>query len=926
MTIQELSATGRHQECLQACQSALQVNPEETYAYKYAGKSLLALGQFEKAQQCLVKAHQLDDSDPEILKDIGNIFLSLGNKDAAVQWYEKALEINNNYAPAFNNLANLKRQDGKHQEAIELFKRAIQADPSLIQACVGAAASFLTLGDLAQAESFAAQALAINASVLGVNEILGIVFQNNGNPDQAIECYQRELEVNPQASNTLLNLGLLYLQKGQSAAAVEALSKASALAPSDQCSLLLAQAYQNLGQFKEAIIEYQKLDINKSQNKIIPFNLGLCLFNTGNNIDASEAFKIAIQIDETFVDAWGNIGTVFVNEGRHREALTATQKVLDLEPDNVTAYMNLGLIYTKLGQLDQALASTLKSLELKPENADALMNLGVIYKDLGQLDQALASTLQSLELKPDNLVALMNLAGIYKDLGQLDQLLKTIQNYISITYEQQNLSDPIESILMDQEKLYSFFKDSSSENWITSLGNYYLAITSLCLFERIDAIDWLWIFSKISFCGDVNLPFLHLLPYVLSPDDSKGLCAVAKQVFGNPNRNSETIESSISFASPLNTKNESPVKCLSFGFLSNDSSDHCASPFLYAITSELIKQGHNVNTYSSKLIDCSTQTESSQSTSFKSAKAVSLYGLSFEEGRNLISSEMHDVLIEAEGLTNNLFNMKLLNRHLAPVQLSFLGYPGTTGNPNIDFFLTDKYYKIIDDNFFSERALAIDGSVGARYPIIGAPEPGDCPFTKNGYITFGTLNNSYKITPLSIKIWSKIMLQCSYSRFIFFRDCYSFDALQASINAEFEKNGISSSRISYIDNKKVFASHFDCYNEIDISLDTFPLTGGVTTYDSLWMGVPVITIEGDNIHQRISGSDLRHAGLSELIGSSQEEMIETAVRIASDKSACLRWRNELRSHLLSTDLFNPGKTAFSLAKEIEKIKNDNWQY
>ena len=105
----------------------MQVNPEEAYAYKYAGKSLLALGQFEKAQQCLVKAHQLDGSDPEIVKDIGNIFLNLGNKDIALGWYEKALEINNQYAPALNNIANLKRQSGNHQEAIQLFNQAIKA-------------------------------------------------------------------------------------------------------------------------------------------------------------------------------------------------------------------------------------------------------------------------------------------------------------------------------------------------------------------------------------------------------------------------------------------------------------------------------------------------------------------------------------------------------------------------------------------------------------------------------------------------------------------------------------------------------------------------------------------------------------------------------------------------------------------------------
>ncbi|WP_186539243.1 tetratricopeptide repeat-containing sulfotransferase family protein [Synechococcus sp. BIOS-E4-1] len=384
---------------------------------------MLALEQFEKAQQCLVKAYQLDGSDPETAKDIGSIFLRLGNQNTALAWYEQALEIDNDYAPALNNIANIKRDLGSNHEAIDMYKRAIEIDPKLIQAYKGAAISFVVLGDLDHAASFAKQALAINASTPGINEILGIVFQNKSNPGQAFEYYQKELEINPKASNSLLNLGALLLQKGQFAAAVESLSKASTLAPSEHCFLLLAQAYQNLGKFKEAIAEYKKLDIGRAKNKMIPFNLGLCLLKTGNNIDAIEVFQIAVQLDKSFTPAWGNIGTALMNEGRHQEALTTIQKVLDLDPGDPTVHMILGGICKELGQLDQALAATLKSLELKPDNSDALMNLGGIYKEFGQLDQALTATLKSLELQADNPDALMTLGGIYKELGQLDQAL-----------------------------------------------------------------------------------------------------------------------------------------------------------------------------------------------------------------------------------------------------------------------------------------------------------------------------------------------------------------------------------------------------------------------------------------------------------------------------------------------------------------------
>ena len=413
-TIQDLSSTGRHQECLEACQKLLQSEAESPMAWKYAGKSLIALGQMENAQQCLKKAHQIAKSDPEIAKDIGNIFLILGRREDATAWYRKSLEIKNDYVPAIVKLANIKKQSGNNQEAANLYNQAIQTDPTLVEAYVGAAACTMALGNLDQAQTIATQAIGINQSIEGVNEILGVIYQNKRNFQQAIASYQKELDINPKSETSLLNLGLLLLQQGESAAAIKPLTRAAAINPSEQCSLLLAQAYQSVGNQKEAICEYQKIDFSKIQNKMIPFNLGLCLLNTGRNIDAIEAFKIAIKLDESFLPAWGNIGTAFMKEGRYQEALPVTQKVIEHDPNNPTAHMNLGGIYKDLGNLDQALASTLKSLELNPANPDALNNLSCIYQDLGNLDQAFASTLKSLELKDDNPGAINNLKGLIR--------------------------------------------------------------------------------------------------------------------------------------------------------------------------------------------------------------------------------------------------------------------------------------------------------------------------------------------------------------------------------------------------------------------------------------------------------------------------------------------------------------------------------
>ena len=195
-TIPEISSTGRHQECLQACQQLLQSEAENTLPWKYAGKSLVALGQFEKAHQYLVKAHELDNQDPEILKDIGNIFLNLGCTDDAKKWYTKALEVNNKYAPAINNLADIQRQSGNNKEAADLFKQAIETDPPNpgISRCgskpIGIRRSRSGANNRKKSHPI--------SKLPGINEILGIIFQNKKFPE-AIESYQEELVINPQS-------------------------------------------------------------------------------------------------------------------------------------------------------------------------------------------------------------------------------------------------------------------------------------------------------------------------------------------------------------------------------------------------------------------------------------------------------------------------------------------------------------------------------------------------------------------------------------------------------------------------------------------------------------------------------------------------------------------------------------------------------
>ncbi|KZR84893.1 MULTISPECIES: class I SAM-dependent methyltransferase [Prochlorococcus] len=381
-TIKQLSAAGHHQECIQACQEAFQVEPEQAIAYKYAGKSFLALGQIEQAQKLLIKSHQLDKSDPETTKDIGNSYLQLQDIANARKWYQASLVINKDYAPAINNIANLDSQSGNHNSALELFKQAIAADPNLFPALLGAASSAIALNQPDKAIAFAINALEISPNTLKAHELLGIAYQNTGQQEKAIEHYKKEISRNSAASVSMVNLGVIFLQRKEAAESIKLLKQASIIAPNEQISLLLAQAYQNQQQWSDAISEYEKLNLGVAHNKLIPYNYGLCLIEAGVSDKAIAAFETAIKLDKDFVEAWRNIGVIHKREGRIKEAIEATKKVISLDPDNVSAHMNLGLAYSELGELDNALEATINSLAINPDNSAGINNLKALVEEV----------------------------------------------------------------------------------------------------------------------------------------------------------------------------------------------------------------------------------------------------------------------------------------------------------------------------------------------------------------------------------------------------------------------------------------------------------------------------------------------------------------------------------------------------------------
>lgn len=422
--IKQLSASSQHQECINACQSYLSIHPESSFHYKYAGKSLIALGKYLEARDYLARANELNADDPETSKEIGNTYLRLHDTPNALKWYLNSLKINPGYPPALCNIAFIYKRDGRLIEAENLFMQAIDSDPTTSHAYVGLSQIYLQSGRYNDVISIINNALCICKSIPGMHEVAGIASQNLGNLENALLYYSTELQHNPESYNSLFNSSLILLQQGKAKSALELLHKISVTESNDQFTLLLAQTYQKLGSFKQAIVEYKKLHHLQSVNKIISLNLGICFLGLGETRESINHLQLSIAIDRASVDPWLNIGIAFQKEHRYNEAIDAFKRVLEIDPQNTAALHLLEALFKSTGRLDDAIDLVNKALEEDPTNEDIITRLGSLYYDIGDFELAIKYTRQSLELSPFNPKALSNVAYFYRAQGDLKKSIK----------------------------------------------------------------------------------------------------------------------------------------------------------------------------------------------------------------------------------------------------------------------------------------------------------------------------------------------------------------------------------------------------------------------------------------------------------------------------------------------------------------------
>jgi predicted O-linked N-acetylglucosamine transferase (SPINDLY family) len=299
-----------------------------------------------------------------------------------------------------------------------------------------------------------------------------------------------------------------------------------------------------------------------------------------------------------------------------------------------------------------------------------------------------------------------------------------------------------------------------------------------------------------------------------------------------------------------------------------------------------------------------------------------IVGMSDEQVSGLVRSDKIDILVDLAGHTGNN-RMLLFARKPAPVQVSWLGYPNTTGLAAVDYRIVDNYTDPpgMTDQFYTEKLSRMPECFLCYQPEQDSPEIGPLPSQQKGFITFGSFNIISKITPEAVALWSRILKTVPNSTLLLKARSLFDKGTREYLGGLFMHQGIPEDRLTFMFHTESYQKHLGLYNEIDIALDTYPYNGTTTTCEALWMGVPVVTLAGNRHASRVGMSLLTNIGLPELVARTEDEYRGTAVQLAADREKLRFLRERLRDMMRHS----PVCDAKGFTADLELLYRRMWE-
>ena len=760
-------------------------------------------------------------------------------------------------ASALAGLAWLRRDGGQLAEAASLLSHARSA-----RGADGGDLDCAPAGAGARLEA-PVGAAEVCAQAAGVLSDLGTTLKMAGSLDEAMAKYTEAIAADRTHAPSFYNAGVLYGEMGRDEQAMrmyESAVRARPLYPEAICNM--GVIHKSRGRLQDALRCYERclsvapnFTLAKCNAAIALCELAAQLKAEGSFVDAVRTYEKALSLHPQYAEGYYNFAVALGEAGKTDAAIIMYESALRCNPRCAEALNNLGVIYKELGNFDKAVECYLAALKIRPEFAQPMNNLGVIYTCQGRFSEALRVLKCATGAAPWYSEAYNNLGVLYRDVGMIEEAIEAYDRCLSIDPAARNAG---QNRLLALNYIYSGRERVVSDahrEW----GRRFGSLQGAAVGEAGEAPP--------ARAGRGAGP---LVVGYISPDF---------------------------FVHSVSYFIEAPLRC------------HDPARVRVVVYSATARQDGKTAMFRSLAEE-------------KGWLWRDVQGSSEEDIARAVRADGVDVLVELTGHTANN-RLGVLCHRAAPVQVTWIGYPNSTGLEQCDFRITDAIADPLEtEQSYAERLYRLPQCFLCYTPTSEA-EAGavdSLPALRNGYVTFGSFNNLAKMTPGVFRLWARVLAAVPNSNLLIKGKSLACPSVVARVQQHFIENGVSPARIDTMPLTPLTGSHLQVYSSsVDVSIDTFPYGGTTTTCESMYMGVPCITLRGDCHAQNVGASLLSAVGLDDWIASTEDDYVEIARSAASDLAALAALRAGLRERLLTSPLCNGAEFVESLEDAYEDM-------
>jgi len=805
-------------------------------------------------------------------------FATLGGQSGGGYKLPSMNETGNNENSAFEAALAL-HQQGQFAAAGEAYRAILADDPAHGAARLNLGHALRRLGRDEEAEAAFQAATELPDSAAGAWYNLGNLLASRRDFGPAEAAFRKSIELQPEMAPAHYQLGCVLRDRGLIAAAIEAFQNATTLDPQlTVAQMNLGNVLRAAGRLKDSAAAHRAALALDPESWESHYNLARCLEEAG---DPGAEAHLEEALDRSPWPAAVHHGFAEAAAARaaFERALEHYRAAYALEPQRHRARMGIGWALMRTGRPDAALREFAEAARSIGSDIQLLSELATMQWSLKLREEPIALLRRVVQLAPKNPEALVNLARALSSVWEIGECIELCERALAI---------------------------DSDHRPAATLRGY-----ALVEMGRVD--DGIAAFRSSAASGpqaaapNASLLFSALYSDTLSAAEVAGLHRIegAKWESGKG-------------TPAVHANAAAPERRLRIGYLSPDfKGNHPVAIFLKPLLRHHDRRRFEIFGYSSP--DYIDETTSEIQALVDHWRDVSHW--SDERLARTIEDDRIDILIDLAGLTAKT-RIGALRSRPAPLQMCYIGYPHSTGLPFIDYLIADKTVAPPEtDGLLVEQPLRVDHCV-----FCYAPDAPDWPPLQpeitgaRGHVVFGSFNHVPKLTDTTVALWSRILDRVPDSRLRLKAAPFADAAIRQRYRELFGQQGIAPGRLD-LDGPSPYPDLMAAYRHIDIGLDPVPYNGGTTTYQALWMGVPVVTLAGRNFCSRMGASILSNLDLHDLIAEEADSYVDIAVRLANDRGR----RQELRTGLRERILNAQSCDAALFTANLEARLRDAWR-